>query len=380
MKYDFLTNVLGNEPLLSRSEWMHVVHSVKDSWKRQKDSTLLKALETGVLRVSESPAAKNGMKKSDIDRIGVTFQCASFGSNRAAEAYTQSDSCALSDKDIMSVQYTAVFHQSKNSCISGMYEYDTKCSHNASWQALVDLHPKVGFEIHHGSETGDVETSIDVGPLILGASVEYHMTQFGKFQKARVYRKHHQTMSSSLSFSAASTGGEDRTMKAQIFKKKKKENHSATSGIGSNGNVWYPQIDLAYTKASPPPSSSSAWRLDHIGFTQSLAHICNINTQASIKCHRGTRPRTLIDLSHGFADDSLFLSVSSEIADGAPAFTFKAKHQKRKDQRIIYQMSLKPKREGDSLGFSIKAKYPRVSFSVQGSRGDIRGKFYHECQ
>ena len=380
MKYDLFTNFLGNEPLLSRPEWMNVVHSVKDSWKRQKDSTLLKALETGVLRVSESSVAKNDGQKSDMDRIGVTFQCASFGSQRAAEAYIQSDSCALSDKDIMSVQYTGVFHQSQNSCISGTYEYDTKCSHNASWQALVDLHPKLGFEIHHGSETGDVETSIDVGPLILGASVEYQMTQFGKFQKARVYRKHHQTMSSSISFSAASTGGQDRTMKAQIFKKKKK-NHSAASDIGSHGShFWYPQIDLAYTQTSPTPSSSSTWRLDHIGYTQSLAHICNLNTQASVKFHRGTRPRTLIDLSHGFAADSLLLSVSSEIADGAPAFTFKAKHQKRKDQRIIYQMSLKPKREGDSIGFSIRAKYPRVSFSIQGSRGDIRGKFYHECQ
>lgn len=51
------------------------------------------------------------------------------------------------------------------------------------WQALVDAHPKLGFEMQQTSETGDVETTIDVGPLALGACVEYTMTQLGKFQR-----------------------------------------------------------------------------------------------------------------------------------------------------------------------------------------------------
>lgn len=378
--YDWFSSVLGSEPLLSRQEWVEVVHSMKQGWQRQKDSTLLRALETGILRLSGNPT-KSQIQKigEDTDRISVTFQCASFGSQRAAEAFIRhDDSCTLSENEIMSVQYSGILYQSEKSYLSGTYQYDAKGSHTASWQALVDLHPKIGFEMQHSSETGDIETSIDVGPLFLGTGVEYQMAQLGKFQKARLYRKHHhQGMSSSLTLSAAPTGAQNRTMKAQFFKKKKK--HHTSSDIGSYG--WFPQIDLGFTQTSPLPSSSSSftvWRLDHAGYTQSLAQICNLNTQASVKFHHGTKPRTLVDLSHGFADDSLHVTVSSEIADRVPSFTFKAKAQRRQDQKLAYQMSWKPEREGDSVAMSIKAKYPKFSFLVQVSRRDIRGKFFRQ--
>ncbi len=378
MKYDWFTNVLGSEPLLARQEWMSVVHSIKESWQRQKDSTLLRALETGILRTSGN-SAKSQIERSgeDTDRISVTCQCPSFGSERAAEAFVRQDSCTLSDNEMMSVQYSGILHQSKNSYISGTYQYDTKGSHSASWQALVDLHPKIGFEMQHSSETGDIETSVDVGPLFLGTCLEYQTTQLSKFQKAMLYRKHHEGMSSSLSLSAAPTGAQNRTMKAQIFKKKKR--HHAPSEIESNG--WFPQVDLGFTQTFPSPSSSSpsaVWKLDHVGYTQSLAHICNLNTQASVKLYQGTKPRTSIDLSHGFDDGSLLCTVSSEITDRVPSFTFKAKDHRRQDSKIVYQMSWKPKREGDSVGMSIKAKYPKLSFLVQVSRGDIRAKFYRQ--
>ena len=388
---DWFAHVLGSKPLVSREEYLQSIHAEKNACSTQQaDSCLLKALETGILRVSACSERGRRQKKSHQDdhgdRIGVTFQCLSFGSQRASEAFVQRDGCVVIDHgNAMSLQCTGMLYQQSNARISGTYEYTAQGNHSASWQALVDAHPKLGFEMQQTSETGDVETTIDVGPVALGTCVEYTMTQLGKFQKARMYRKHHTCMSSSLSFSAAPTGTQDRTMKAQIFKKKKHHSGTTAQKSGLHGKQhWFPQIDLAYTQlSSSVPLSRKVWKLDHVGCTQSLACLSSSGrsqSQASVTFYGGTRRKTMMSLSHACLNDSLLLTLSSEMASRQPSCTLKARHTKNKDHRTTYQVSWQPTKAKEVVRLSIKTKAKGLSFSIQASPGDVRATFYHDWQ
>lgn len=321
-------------------------------------------------------------KVDDSDCIGVTFQCTSFGSHRAAEAYVLPDSIALTDKngESIAVQYTGVVSRGTHSCISGTYEYNTRGDHNVTWQALVDVHPKIAFDIHHNSATSETETNIDVGPLALGAHVEYQMTKWGTFQKAQVHRKHiNQDMSSSLSFAVSPTSGgiPSKIIKAELFKKSKKKlkMEDICEKKSTLGHSWLPRIDIAYTQALQPPSSP--WKLDFIGYTQPLSHITHRTSQATAKFHHGVRPRTLIDFSHALFHDTLLLTVASQMTHSEPATVMiKAKHQK-KQHKVTCQASWKPKRQGNSVvGISLTAKRSGLSFSIHASKSDMRCKIY----
>lgn len=414
---DWFSNVLGSKPLLTQHDRLVAVQYSIDEQSRkatEKDSVLLKALETGILRVSsvseetgevsrmdkkEREDQRHGLSETFLKRIadpgsiGVTFQHTNFESQRAAEAYMCPDSLGFLDDDNsrekMSLQLSGMLFGGK---AGWTYLYDNIGNHKTSWQALLDVHPKIAVELNHSSETGAIETNIDIGPLALGTCCEYQTTQWSKFQKARIYRKHtNKSMSSFVSIAVDSSGEDRKKIQAQLFKRSKRkikdeiQSHPLRGGQLKNGTSegsepsaigdtshWFPQVDVSCTKAP------SFWKVDSISYKQSLKHIINRNSEALVKLSLRESPRIQLDGTYDF-HDNLMLTASTEIGSGGPSLTIKAKEHK-KHQKMMYQASWKPKRQGHSLTLSVKAKHllSGLSFSVHASQGAIRGKFYRD--